>query len=257
MLTLAEFQRRVIAELLDPASAATVYAGCESGLMTQALEVHRRTVRRVWKNALQLNFPALLCLISEEDFEALAFEYARAHLPQDASLEDFGAFFPEFLADHPGGQRTRYLIDLARFELALERVAHAPRDVYSRTVPFGTNMHLRLLGSLNVLRFGYPVDLIRDAVDASRSDPLTDLDLTPRTRYFALWRGAGGATVKAISAASAHFLEGVLGDAAAENAIESAAAAARIPASEVIEAIRAEVFTATFLQIIHQPLTEI
>jgi hypothetical protein len=257
MLTLAEFQRRVTAELLDPASAATVYAGCESGVKMQALEVHRRTVQRVWENALQLTFPALLRLISGEDAETLAFEYARAHLPQDASLDDFGAPFPEFLAALPEPQRARYLIDLARFELALERAAHAPRDVYSRAVPLGTQMHLRLLGSLNVLRFGYPVDLIRDAVDAARSDPLTDLDLTPRTRYFAIWRGAGGATVKAISAASAHFLKGVLGDAAAANAIESAAAAARIPASEVIEAIRGELFTATFLQVIHQPLTGI
>jgi hypothetical protein len=257
MLTLAEFQRRVTAELLDPAGAATVYPGCESGLRTQALEVHRQTVQRVWENALQLTFPALLRLISEEDFEALAFEYARAHLPQDASLEDFGALFPEFLADHPGGQRTRYLIDLARFELALERIAHAPRDDYSRAVAVGTHIHLRLLGSLNVMRFRYPVDLIRDAVDAARSDPLMDVDLTPCTRYFALWRGARGATVKAISAASALFLEGVLGDASAESAIESAATAARISASEVIEAIQSELFTATFLQIIHEPLAGI
>jgi hypothetical protein len=257
MLTLAEFQRRVTAELLDPASAATVYAGCESGLKMQALEVHRRTVQRVWENALQLTFPALLRLISAEDFEALAFEYARAHLPEDASLEDFGASFPEFLAAHPELQHARYLTDLARFELALERAAHAPRDVYSRAVPLGTNMHLRLVGSLNVMRFGYPVDLMRDAVDAARSGPLTDVDRTPRTRYLAIWRGVGGATVKAISDVSAHFLEGVLGDAGAENAIELAVAAARTPASEVIEAIRAELFTATFLQIIHQPLTGI
>jgi hypothetical protein len=257
MLTVAEFQRRVTAELLDPASATTVYAGCESGLKMQALEIHRRTVQRVWENALQLTFPALLRLISQEDFEALALEYARAHLPENASLQDFGASLPEFLAAHPEMRHTRYLIDLAHFELALERAANAPRDVYSHGVPLGTNMHLRLLGSLKVMRFGYPVDLLRDAVDAARSDPLTDVDLTPRTRYFAIWRGVQGATVKAISAASAHFLEGVLRDAAADSAIELAVVAARIPASEVIEAIRAELLSATFLQIIHQPLTEI
>jgi hypothetical protein len=257
MLTLAEFQRRVSAELLDPLSAANVYPGCESGLVSQALVVHRRTVQSVWENALRLTFPALVRLISAEDFESLAYEYARAHLPRDASLDDFGAAFPEFLAAHPMTQGRRYLIDIARFELALERAAHQPRDVHSHDIPLGSHMTLRLFGSVGVLHFDFPVDLIRDAVDAARPEPLSGLDLTPEARHLAIWRGASGATVKAFSAASAHFLEGLLRDGSAERAVESAMTAANIPAREVLAAIQSEVFTATFLQLIHPPLTGI
>jgi hypothetical protein len=257
MLTLAEFQRRVSAELLDPLGAANVYPGCESGLATQALAIHRRTVQSVWENALRITFPTLLCLISTEDFRSLAYEYARTHLPRAASLEDFGAAFPEFLAAQPMTQGRRYLIDIARFELALERAAHQPKDIHSPDIPLGSHMTLRILDSVRVQHFDFPVDLIRDAVDAARPEPLAGLDLTPEPRHFAIWRGTTGATVKAFSAASAHFLERLLQDGSAERAVESAVTAANIPAGDVLAAIQSEVFTATFVQLIHPPLTGI
>jgi hypothetical protein len=255
MLTLLEFQSRVSAELLNPTMAASVPEKPESGLTPEALRVHRTTAQEVWTRALQLTFPALQRLIPAETFERLAHEYARAHLPQDASLDDYGAYFPEFLAAQPDTRTTRYLIDLAHFELALERTGRQPRDAYSRSIPLDPHTHLRLLGSVTITRFEFPVDLIRDAVDAARPMPLAGLDLTQRTRYLALWRGVAGATLKALSTAPAHFLEAILREDSAEHALELAVTAADIPPGEAIAAIQAELFTSTFLQIIHPQRT--
>jgi hypothetical protein len=148
----------------------------------------------------------------------------------------------------------RYLGDIARFELALERAAHQPRDVHCHDIPLGSHMTLRLFGSVRVLHFDFPVDLIRDAVDAARPEPLSGLDLTPEPRHYALWRGASGATVKPLSAASAHFLEGLLRERSADRALETAMTATNSPAGDVLAAIQSEVFAATFLQLIHPPL---
>lgn len=255
MLTLAEFQSRVTAELLHPANEGTLATGRESGLAAQALRVHRGTILGVWEKALQLTYPALFRLLAPEGFEVIAQAYARAHLPQEASLEDFGASFPQFLAAHPETQRRRHLIDLARFEHALERAEHQPKNIHSDEIALDAHIRLRLLRSVRVMGFEYPVDLIRDAVDAGCPEPLANLNLTPQVRHFAIWRGTTGATVKSISRVSGQFLEAVLRGASADYAIEMAMKAAEIPAPEVIAAIQAEVLTASFLQIIHQPLS--
>jgi hypothetical protein len=98
----------------------------------------------------------------------------------------------------------------------------------------------------------YPVDLIRDAVEAGHPNPLANLDLTPRARHFAIWRGPSGAMVRKLSPLAARFLMALLRGADAAEAMQCAAQQSTAEAEAVIAAIQTEVLAASFTQLTWQ-----
>ena len=226
MLSLAEFQRNMVADILR-------------GQPQDAVCVHQNTVFGALVHALRLTFPTVAGLMGTAEFERYATQYARDNPPRTPVLYDYGAGFPEHL-------HSNLLQDVARFDLALDRTAH--QDASARTEPMeiDSSLHIRLPRSLSYLRLDHPVDLIRDALDAGRPDDLAALDLTPRVRHFAIWRAnGGGATVRHLTPLAGVFLSALLDSGgAAEQAMRSALEHA--PVEQVIAAIQTQILHASF-----------
>jgi Putative DNA-binding domain len=227
MPSLAEFQRDMVADIMrgQPRDGAVA--------------VHQNTVLGALVNALRLTFPTVARLMGANDFERHATQYARDNPPRSPVLYSYGASFPETL-------HSNLLRDIARFDLALDRTAH--QDANARTVPMEiySNLRIRLPRSLSHLRVDHPVDLVRDALDAGRPEDLATLDLTPRVRHFAIWRGNGsGATVRHLTSAAGAFLAALLNSGGqAEQAMRSALEHA--PPEQIIAAIQAQILHASF-----------
>ena len=211
MLSLVDYQRQVAAVLLgeDEGSKAAPEAelpmGCRPGL-----EVHRGTIFHALVRALQLTFPTVLQLAGERFFEQVASDYVRAHPPLGAVLYDYGAKFPAYLAAYSGLEGYPYFSDVASFDLCIDRVSHFDSTTFGRTIVVARSCRLRLSASLTCLQTNYPVDLIRDTLDAGCPDGLVGLDMAPQPRHFAIWRSTAGASVKSLSPRVSVFLQAVL-----------------------------------------------
>jgi Putative DNA-binding domain len=210
VLSLVDYQRQVAAVLLDrsgeaAAAAAELPTACRPGL-----EVHRRTVFQALVKALQFTFPTVVRLTGESFFERAASHYIRSHPPLGAVLYDYGSEFPAYLATYSGLERYPYFCDVARFDLYIDRASHFDPTTCGSTLVFAKNLRLRLSASLMCLQTNYPVDQIRDCLDAGRPDSLANLNMAPQPRHFALWRSQDGTSVKALSPRAALFLQALL-----------------------------------------------
>jgi hypothetical protein len=234
MLSLAEFQRHMAAEILHEAPQGGV-------------EVHRATILGALVSALQLTFPTVVKLTGTDFFDQAAIEYAQDNPPRSAVLYFYGDGFPHYLRDNTAARALPYLWDVARFDLRIDRAAHASVAEYTEAIAIDAHLQVRLASSLSCLQVDYPVDLLRDCLDAGRPEGLSELDMTPRTRHFAIWRGPDAAAAKLLSPASAAFLGALLEGAAAEQALRQAMECAC--ATDVLAAIQTELFGASFMRL--------
>ena len=210
MLSLVEYQRQMAAVLLgegdrSEAAAAELPMTCRPGF-----EVHRGTIFQALVRALQLTFPTVLQLAGERFFARVASDYVRAHPPRGAVLCDYGAKFPAYLAADSALECYPYFSDVASFDLCIDRVSQFDPTTFGRAIVVAKGCRLRLSTSLTCLQTNYPVDLIRDALDAGCPDGLVRLDMAPQPRHFAIWRSNAGASVKSLSPRASVFLQAVL-----------------------------------------------
>jgi hypothetical protein len=210
VLSLVDYQRQVAAVLLgqggrSEAAEAEFPTACRPGL-----NVHRGTVFHALVKALQFTFPTVVRLSGESFFERVASDYIRSHPPLSAVLYDYGSEFPAHLAAYSGLECYPYFSDVAGFDLCIDRASHFDPTTFGRTIVFAKTLRLRLSASLMCLQTSYPVDQIRDSLDAGRPDSLESLDMAPQPRHFALWRSQEGASVKALSPRAAVFLQAIL-----------------------------------------------
>ena len=98
--------------------------------------VYRNTVLKGCIDALQANYPAVLRLVGEEWFRAVAALYAHAQPPRDARLLRYGADFPDFLRDFAPAADLPYLSGVARLDrcwteshMAADATALAPAAI--------------------------------------------------------------------------------------------------------------------------------
>jgi hypothetical protein len=122
-MKLAAFQDAFAAALLadEPAALAPRLAA------QPGFAVYRNTVLKGCIDALQANYPAVARLVGEEWFRAAAAVYARAELPAQASLLDYGAGFARFLEGFAPAAELPYLPAVARLDRFWSE-AHAARD---------------------------------------------------------------------------------------------------------------------------------
>lgn len=88
-------------------------------------DVYRNNVAVSLRDALRDSFPALLGLLGESNFNALALTFQSSHPPASPLMMYYGAEMPTFLASFPPLASRGYLSDVARLELALRRAYHA------------------------------------------------------------------------------------------------------------------------------------
>lgn len=124
--TLIELQHAIRQSLLGgvdgDASAFVVNDGLDTA---ERLGIYRNTSAGVLTTALQLAFPAVQHLVGPEFFEGAARLFAAEAPPRSAWLDEYGADFPQFLAQLAQAASVPYLPDVARLEWKVNLVLHA------------------------------------------------------------------------------------------------------------------------------------
>lgn len=119
-------QRAFTQALLDPGQPEP--AGLSDGFGAPAgrrFGVYRNNVTVALIDAMAAGFPAVVKLLSEENFRNIAREYARAHPPKSPLMMLYGSEFAAFLDGFDPLKRYGYLPDVARLEYALRESYHA------------------------------------------------------------------------------------------------------------------------------------
>jgi hypothetical protein len=120
--------------------------------------------------SLQGTFPMVCRLVDERFFAYAAHEYVREHPPHSRCLVEYGADFPDFLADFEPCKALSYLADVARFEWALKtadsmrEVAPLPPQTLAE-VPtnHAAYVALRMQPSVSYVSSPWPIDAIWQA----------------------------------------------------------------------------------------------
>ena len=252
MRSLAEFQSTMAADILDGGSRTAQLLPGDAAAVSMALRVHRNTVLGGLANALRLTYRTVAWLTGPEFFDQAVAVFAASNPPQGACMADYGEGFAEFLAQYVPAAGLPYLADAARFDLALERCAHASEE--SITVALDETVSLQLCGSVRAVMISYPADRLRDGCDSDDMEMLAGLDMAPVRRGFVFWRTASGVTVKTLSLPATSFLAALLKGEDAQAAL--AAAIQHASAEETFAHLQTEIFTAPFADIQSQTFGE-
>jgi hypothetical protein len=180
--TLLELQMQLRQAVLGGDTAEIVAAIHGDGLDPAArVGIYRNHAFATFGASLQGNFPVVCRLVDKRFFAYAAHEYLREHPPHSRCLVEYGADFPDFLADFEPCKALPYLADVARFEWALNiagtvrKVAPLPRQTLA-AVPAdeAAYLTLRLQPSLRYLDSPWPIDAIWQA-NQQNEVPAVDL----------------------------------------------------------------------------------
>lgn len=181
--------------------------------------VHAETQIAVYRNNLFASltdvlrdaFPVICRLVDDRFFAYAAHEFIRQHPPLRPCLSEYGARFPDFLADFPPCRELSYLADVARFEWLLSRAAHAeiatPMDptALASLAPEDTpRLVLQLDPSLGYLASPWPIDRIWQANRRGAEEGMT-IDLDAGGVCLEIGRRDGAVVYRALDAATVAF----------------------------------------------------
>jgi hypothetical protein len=183
MPSLRDDQARFAAGLLAGDDAATAELIAGDGLDPRArLAVYRHHVLTTLTAALEGAFPVVCRLVDRRFFAYAADAFIRRNPPTGPCLAEYGAAFPDFLADFDACASLRFLPDVARLEWAVHVAAQAVsagevdlaglRSVDPQDVP-----RLRLVPrpGLTYIASPWPVDGIWQAHQDGEAAALPDL----------------------------------------------------------------------------------
>src|SRR5215510_3999238 len=100
MLSLAEFQFTMAADLLDGGMRTARLLPGDPAMVREALRVHRNTVLAGLANALRLTYPTVAWLTGEDFFDQVALDFSGKYPPRKACLSDYGIRFAHILQDY-------------------------------------------------------------------------------------------------------------------------------------------------------------
>jgi hypothetical protein len=121
-----DWQARFGAALAAPdAPMPHLFAPCDTAAR---FAVYRNNSAVAAITALEAQFPTVARLVGADAFSGLARAFARENPPRSPALGDYGARFPEFIADFltRAEARVPYLPDVARLDWAIVRALRAP-----------------------------------------------------------------------------------------------------------------------------------
>jgi hypothetical protein len=116
MSELARFQSAFAEALTGDAAGLAPWLADASA--EPRLAVYRNTVAKGCADAVAAQFPTLVRGVGEAWLRDAAVIFARGHPPVSASLADYGAAFPAWLADFPPAADLPWLAGLARIDWA-------------------------------------------------------------------------------------------------------------------------------------------
>jgi hypothetical protein len=231
MHRLADRQRDFAAALLDadrPAPPGLV--GPDGEPSARRFAVYRNNVVVSLIEALKDAFPAVLRIVGEDFFRAMARAYAVREPPTSPILLDYGAGFPDFVVGFEPAAELPYLRDVARIERAWREAYHAgeaeplgPAAFVAIAPDELPRLRLVLHPSLHLVRSRYPaVTIWRMNVDDGVPAPV-DLDAGGEDALIV--RPQAEVEVRHVPEGGAEFIEALANGlsvvAAAETAIDA------------------------------------
>lgn len=170
------------------------------------IAIYRNTFYATLTNALRLSYPAVHRLVGADFFEASAQKFIEAQPPRGAYLDEYGAEFPDFLAQFKAAMSVAYLPAVARLEWAVSCALHAPDATPLEVAALcavgeGNNDRVRFTPhpSLSLVRASYPVDTVWRAVLEQDDAALGDIDLGDAPVWLLIERLPSGIDVTRLS----------------------------------------------------------
>lgn len=125
MLSLDERLRSFGAALLDPGQLAPQgLVGPDGEPSPKRFAVYRNNVVVGLTEALRAAYPAVVRIVGDEFFDAMAGIFLRHSPPATPVLLEYGAGFPEFLRGFPPAASVPYLSDVAAIERSFTEAFH-------------------------------------------------------------------------------------------------------------------------------------
>ncbi len=122
---LARVQAEFAAGLLTPNRPALPWFRGSAEFADARYARYRANLQATWEKVMAAAFPVLQQQVGEEFFAALARAYGHAHPSQSPDLNQFGAFFADFLRTFPHVAQYPWFPDLAALEWAWHRACYA------------------------------------------------------------------------------------------------------------------------------------
>lgn len=205
--------KRALLEGSEEAAAAQIEG---DGLDPRArLAVYRHHILTTLTAVLEAAYPVVCRLVDRRFFGYAADSFIRQHPPAGPCLAEYGAAFPDFLADFPACEGHPYLPDVARLEWAAHRAAHAPQapgfdDARLRAV--SPDDMPRLIFAMDptssYLASPWPVDEIWRA-HQGEGEPVGPIDLRSGGVSLEVRDAGQGVTVRTLEPVSYAFRDGL------------------------------------------------
>jgi hypothetical protein len=229
MPTLLELQRAVYRALAAGEDAPCAAAVVADGIAGEArLNLYRNTFFASLTTALRLVYPTVHRLVGAPFFETAARLFIAAEPPQSAWLDEYGAGFPEFLADFAPAASLSYLPGVARLERAVNRALHAadaaPLDLTRLTaITPAHHGHIAFVPhpSVGLVAADHPVDAIWRAVLAADDAAMAAIDLAAGPVWLLVERTPSGVEPLPLPEPEWRFISALCASSSLQEAIDA------------------------------------
>ncbi|HXV24833.1 MAG TPA: DNA-binding domain-containing protein [Alphaproteobacteria bacterium] len=134
----------------------------------ERLQIYRNNTLLLLTEALRSNFSATSRIVDERFFAYAAASFIPAHPPRQPRLAEYGAEFPQFLADFEPAATLPWLADLARLEWSMlecqesaDEPSLGPADLEGLRLDALPGMRLARHPACRLMASAWPVDAIR------------------------------------------------------------------------------------------------
>ncbi len=133
MLSLREAQQAfvgAVADALPPAELDRLIGHIADDAVgaQERLGIYANSIRLNHRSALRATYPVVERLVGEEFFSYAAETFAKTYPSRSGNLDDYGTEFADFLESFAPAASLRYLPDVARLELLVDRLMTAEDD---------------------------------------------------------------------------------------------------------------------------------
>lgn len=212
-------QQMLLRALLGDARPAVVAGWLRDGArFERGFQAYRANAGALAERALAAAFPTVQQLVGEDSFAKLARVFWRRQPPTDGDIANWGAALPAFIADDEALADEPYLADVARLEWAVHRAERAadagpPQGLELLADADPAGLTLRLAPGTALVISPHPVATLWQAHRSAAEDrfaPVRQAFAAGQGEAVLVAREGWRATVAAVSAAEAAFLDELL-----------------------------------------------
>lgn len=170
MTKLADLQRNFISDCLSgklKQDNALLTKNIDSSVISAQglMGIYQNSAIANITNSLKLTYPVIEKLVGEEFFSAMCREFIYITWPNSGNMDDYGAEFPDFLAEFEHAKHLLYLKDVARLEWAFHQSSLADDAIitdWSTLAQARDILQLQFLvtPSLSLVSSTFPIDKI-------------------------------------------------------------------------------------------------